>query len=190
MTTTFATYETLLSDWQVETAAHADSIRKSTELALRYGVGDGPQIADWIALPGVEVESDESGAPIYSRDRVQHGPWVRVYDATANGGDGGYAWAKGSVLIPDHAVESVRMAGDPWDKLAAEAAAWPVKPCDESLVIHPSSDADDAETDADRAQANWCPSCEHDAPLIRVPAESGGGWIRVAHRRNGERIDL
>lgn len=182
------TAETLLTAWRAETAQHAQRLKEATELALRYGINDGPQVAERIILKGVQIESDESGAPIYSRDRVELGPFVRVYDPAGRGGDGGYLWAKGLILIPEHAIETVVMVTeDRWVDVAKLSARWPVRPCSESLTKYPSSDADEAETEEDRAQANWCPDCEHTAPVVRHPA---GGWVRIAHRVNGEPMSV
>lgn len=181
------TAETLLSAWRAETAAHAHNLRQQTELALR-GLQDSDALgfADWLVLKGPEIEGGED--ILVSKDRIELGPFVRVYDATGNNGDGTYVWAKGCVLIPDHAIEAVVMAREgTWARVAELSHSWPVKPCSESLVRYPSSDADDAETDEDRAQADWCPDCEHTAPIVRNPK---GGWVRVAHRRNGERMSV
>lgn len=189
MTSTMPTTQQLLDEWRTETAEHANTLRHWTELALR-GVqdSDGIAIAEQLTLKGVETTSDETGAPIYGRARVERGPFVRVYDTTGNHGDGTYVWAKGNVLIPDHAIETVVMARQgTWARVTELAAAWPVEPCGESLATYPTSDADDAETDADRAEANYCPSCEHYAPFQRV---DGVGWVRAAHRRNGTPIEL
>lgn len=185
-TQTFDTYETLRSEWQIETAAHAQRLKEATELALRYGVNDGPQVAERIILAGVEIEGGEG--ILVSKDRVEHGPFVRVYDPAGNGGNGAYLWAKGTILIPEHAVETVVMVReDRWEDAARLAATWPVRPCSGSLVRWASTDADDAATDDDRAEADWCPECEHTAPAVRHPA---GGWVRIAHRSNGEPMSL
>lgn len=173
----------LLSDWQQETREHADSIRKATELALRYGVNDAPAIADWIALRGVETEVDEG--VFVSKDRIEPGPFVRVYDPTAHHGDGGYAWAKGRTIIPDHAVEKVHhQTDDQWDEIQRLSATWPVKPCSESYSESPAGD-DDPQSYPEGSEYHWCPACVTKAPLVRYVDV----WERVPHRVDGTVIE-
>lgn len=185
MTTSLTRYQQLVADWQQRTREHAATLRRGTETALRYGPDTEPAIADRLLLNGVTIEGGEG--ILVSKDRVENGPWIRVYDATANNGDGGYVWAKGNVTIPDHAIEAVvysRTAGD-WDAVATLAARWPARPCSESLAEYPTSDADAAMTDEDHAAAEFCPGCESMVELDRVDEN----WIRRAHDINGQELD-